>query len=263
MKRLILFAGLAFAMLLANLLLYLCQPLGENFYLIGDSLVATLALMAVIAGFYAFRLHGFRSTQGRALLFMTAGVFFWFLGELTWGIYEVVLGVEKPVASVADLFWFIGYPMFLLGLYYIYRLSSPVFSRRRLAILAAAMALVFSLMIYLALPTLADAAMSLEEKISTAGYLIGDAFLLAGLVFTVACLWGSRFAKPWSIIFLSMAALTIADIFYSSFFGVYETGNLMDVFWNTGYIFFAFGFMYYRETAKGIVFAAKGKKAKG
>jgi len=124
-----------------------------------------------------------------------------------------------------------------------------------------AVVFVFSLMVYLALPTLA-ASISIEEKMATAGYVIGDAFVLAGIMFAITCLWGSRFAKPWAIIFLSMAALTIADIFYSSFFSVYETGNLIDILWNTGYIFFAFGFVYYRETVKGIVHAAKEKKAK-
>lgn len=261
MKRINLAAGLAFALFLANLLLYLYQPFGDNFYIIGDSLVAILALLTVIAGFYAFRLHGFRSTQGKALFFMTAGAFFWFLGELTWGIYEIALSVENPVPSAADIFWLIGYPMFLLGIYYIFRISSSMPSRRSLAILVPAVILVFSLMVYLAFPTLADATMSLEEKMATAGYVIGDAFVLAGLMFAIACLWGSRFAKPWSIIFLSMAALSIADIFYSSFFSVYETGGLMDVLWNTGYIFFGFGFVYYRETAKNIVYGVrKGKK---
>jgi hypothetical protein len=261
MKRINLAAGLAFALFLANLMLYLYQPLGENFYIIGDSLVTILALLTVLAGFYAFRLHGFRSTQGKALFFMAAGVFFWFLGELTWGIYEIVLA-ETPVASIADLFWFIGYPMFLMGLYYIFRIPSSMPSRRRLAILVPAVVLVFSLMVYLALPTLA-ASISAEEKMATAGYVIGDAFVLAGIMFAIACLWGSRFAKPWGIIFLSMAVLTIADIFYSSFFSVYETGNLIDILWNTGYMFFTFGFIYHRETVKDIVHAAKEKKANG
>ncbi len=259
MRRIAIAAVFAFFLFLANVILYVYQPLGENFYIIGDSLVAALALMAALVGFYAFRLHGFRSSQGKALFFVATGAFFWFLGEFTWGIYEIVLAVEAPVGSTADVFWFIGYPMFLLGFYYIFRISSTTPNRKRLAILVPAVVIVFSLMVYLALPTLA-ASISVEEKMATAGYVIGDAFVLAGLMFTIACLWGSRFAKPWSIIFLSMAALTIADTFYSSFFSVYETGNLIDVLWNTGYIFLAFGFVYYRETTKGIVFAPRKKK---
>jgi hypothetical protein len=260
MKRIHLAAGFAFALFLANVIIYAYQPLGDDFYLIGDSLVATLALLAALAGFYAFRLHGYGNVQGKALFFMAAGSFFWFLGELTWGIYEIALGVETPVTSPADVFWYMGYPMFILGLYYISRLSSSVLSKRKRACLSIAMVLVFLLMIWLALPTLSDAAMSVEEKISTAGYVIGDAFLLAALVFTVACLWGSRFGKPWSIVLLAQFISTIADVYYTNFFSTYQTGNLIDLLWNADYILFMLGFLYYRESVKDIMSAAKVKK---
>jgi hypothetical protein len=260
-KRIELAAGLAFALFLANVLLFVYEPFGESFYVIADSLVAILALLAALAGFYAYRLHGFRSTQGKALLFMAAGSFFWFLGELTWGLYEIALGVEKPVSSVADIFWFIGYPLFMIGLYYIFRLSLLP-GRRKLVVVTAAMALVFSLMLYLAVPTMTDATMSLEEKISTAGYMVGDAFLLAGLAFAIACLFGSRFAKPWSVLLLAIVLSAVADVCYTNFFSVYQTGNLIDLLWNTDYILFAFGFIYYRETVKDIMSAAEQKKKK-
>lgn len=263
MKRIYTVAsGLTLALISANVLLYLYKPLGENFYIIGDSLVAALALLAVLAGFYAFRPHGLKSVQGRALFFVTAGVFFWFLGELAWGIYEIALGI-KPVVSAADIFWFIGYPMFILGLYYVSKISSVALGKKKLAVFVAAIIVVFSSIIYLTIPTLIDA-IPLEEKIVTAGYAIGDSVLIIGIIFVIICLFDSRFARPWSIILLSIVASTIADIYYMYFFTAYETGNLIDILWNTNYILFTLGCIYHRETVKDIVSASGiGIKAVG
>jgi len=258
MKRTQSVAAATFVLFLLSVLLYVFHPFGENFYIFGDSFVIALSFMAFLSGFYAYKSHGFASSQGRALLFMTLGVFFWFLGEFTWGFYEMFLVAEKPVASLADVFWFIGYPLYLAGIYFIAKTASPSIGKRKLIILSTIALLISILMVYLALPNLTDATLSFEEKISTGGYIIGDIFLLIGIIFVTGCLWGSRFAKAWSVLLFAMVLSTVADICYAIFFSVYETGNLIDILWNLDYLLMAFGFFYYRETIKQILASAKG-----
>lgn len=264
MEKMHLAAAVASVLFLINILLYVYQPLGDNFYVIGDAMVAILSFLAVLAGLYAYKTHGFRSIQGRAILLLTMGVFFWFLGEATWGIYEVVLGVEKPIASIADVFWLAGYPLFLAGIYYVYRTASIMLGKKKLAFYAAAVIIICSLLLYFAVPSLADSSITLEERLATGGYVVGDMLLLVALIFVILCLWGSRFAKAWSVILLAIAISTMADVYFMNFSGIYETGSLIDILWNLDYILMAFGFLYHRETVRGIMTeATELKKKKG
>jgi len=41
----------------------------------------------------------------------------WFLGEAIWAGYTLILNVEIPYPSVADVFWLGGYVPFFVALY--------------------------------------------------------------------------------------------------------------------------------------------------
>lgn len=259
MKRLYLVLGILLILFLISVLLYTFQPLGEQFYIIGDSTVITFSFLAFVFGLYTYKFHGFGSVQGKALLFLTLGVFFWFLGETTWGIYEIVLGIKEPIASIADMFWSIGYPLFLIGFYYVWKIASASISKKRLLVLSVLIIAVCSFMIYLTTPILVDIKMSFAEKASTAGYVIGDMLILVALMIAVTYLFGGKFAKGWSIILLAMFMMSVADIYYMNFLEVYETGNLIDLLWNLDYILLAFGFFYHREAIKEVFDGIKKK----
>jgi hypothetical protein len=215
--------------------------------------VIILSFLAVVFGLYAYKLHGFSSLQGKALLIFTIGLFCWFLGETTWGIYEIILGLGKPIASVADVFWITGYPFLLLGLYYVWKITIVSNSKKRLLALIILIISGCFFMIKLAIPSLTDTKISIVEKVSTAGYVIGDAALLVALICVITHLFGGKFAKTWVLILLAIFITTIADIYYMNFSEVYETGNLIDLFWDFSYILMAFGFFYHREAVKDII----------
>ena len=261
MKRISIALGVLILAFSVDAALHTFKPLGGSFFIVADTIVLILSLLAVISGLYAYRMHGFKSIQGKALLFITLGVFFWFLGELTWGIYEVVLGIETPVASIADVFWIIGYPFFLAGFYHVWKISSTPTDKKKLTLSAIVTILILSSLTYSAIPALIDVEMSFAEKASTAGYVIGDMLVLIALTVSITHLLGSRFAKPWSIIFLATLMATIADIYYMNFLEIYETGNLIDLLWDLDYMLLAFGFFYYRETVKGLLTIHKHKKS--
>lgn len=259
-KKIHVVAGAFIVIFLIVILLYIYEPLWNNFYIIGDSIVSILSFFAAISGFYAYRMHGFKSTQGKALCFISLGALFWFLGEFTWTIYEVVLGIEKPIASIADIFWFIGYPLFLIGVYYVYKAASTFPSKRKLTFLIIIIILICALLLCLAMPNLTAAEIAFEEKIATGGYVICDMLLLIGLIFVIACLFQSKFLRAWSIILIAILFSTAADVFYMNLSVVYETGNIIDLLWDLDYTLFAFGFFYYRETVEEIFTVSKERK---
>jgi len=87
--------------------------------------------------------------------------------------------------------------------------------------------------------------MSIGEKISTAGYVIGDVVLLDALAITIIYLAGKEFSKMWTMILLGMFIITIADAVYPYILDIYRTGNLIDLLWDLGYIVLALGFFRY------------------
>jgi len=259
MKRMHLVFGILLILFLISVLLYTFQPLGDQFYIICDLTVIIFSFLSFVFGLYAYEFYGFSSIKGKALLFLTLGVFFWFLGETTWGVYEIVLGIEAPVASVADMFWLIGYPLFLAGFYYVWKIASTSISKKRLLILSVLIIAICSFMTYISTPILTDTEMSSAEKISTAGYVIGDTLILVALMVAVTYLLGGKFAKGWSIILLSIFLMSVADIYYMNFLEVYKAGNLIDLFWDLSYILLAFGFFYHREVVKDVFDEVKKK----
>ncbi|MFH1237318.1 MAG: hypothetical protein V1648_02840 [Candidatus Aenigmatarchaeota archaeon] len=243
------------ALFVINLALYTLKPLGDSFYIVADVWVAALAIMATLAGFFAFKIHGFKSEQGKAMLFIAVGTAFWTLGEITWGVLEIFTDF-KPVVSIADIFWYAGYAFFIAGMFFICKLSSSKLGRKKWVLLPVVIAIAAA-SIFLIAPFAADTETPLLEKLASAGYIAEDMCLLISMAFGLTYLWGSKFVRPWSVIFLALMLSTCADIIYSYILGSYETGNIIDILWNTNYMLMATGFIYNRVIITRLFEAAK------
>lgn len=232
---------------------YTYQPLGENFYIISDIIPISLSFLAFILGFYAYKFYGSDSFQGKAFLSLSVGIFFWFLGETTWGIYEIFLGIKSPVASLADAFWLFGYPFFFLGFYYIWKTAKAKIKKIKLVSLVFLSFLILIFLFYLIKENLINPEISLSEKISTESYVIGDMLLLISIIFVTANLFETKTFRAYSLIILGIISMSIADVYYMKFLEVYATGNLIDIWWDLSYILIALGFFSHRESMKNLL----------
>jgi len=214
------------------------------------------SFLAVFFGFYAYKLHHFSDVHGKALFLLTAGLFFWFLGETTWSFYEIFLG-NLPVFSQGDIFWFIGYPMFLASLYYIWKIVLWPISKKWFVLCAMVLLVVSTLIWYAALPILMDVEVPLTEKLVTAGYVLGDMLILDVLIVVAFYLTRYKLSRAWHLIILAMALMTLADVIYARDFATYASGNLVDLLWNLSYVIFAFAFIYYREKWQDVLAKTK------
>jgi len=241
--------------------LYVLRPLGENFYVISDWILVIYAFFALVSGYYAFKFHGLKSIQGKALLFLSLGVLFWFLGEFSWAYIEVFMGIEVPFPSIADIFWYIGYPLFGLGLFYIWKITgaSVKCDIKCLSALGFILLLII-ISIYGSYPTIVDVEMTLFEKIVSIGYVILDLILVIGGIFILLTFSKGNLVKPWIFIILSLIICTFADISFTFAGSLYESGGLLDFLWDFDYILLAFGFFYYRQTIEEAIKDGKDLK---
>jgi len=61
--------------------------------------------------------------------YFTAALFLWFLGEAVWAGYTLVLSVEAPYPSVADVFWLSGSIVMLAALCLYVKIFGGVLTR--------------------------------------------------------------------------------------------------------------------------------------
>ena len=59
--------------------------------------------------------------EDKTNIFLTLGLVFWFIANIIWAYYEVVLDIVSPVPSLADLFLLSAYGFLICRLINVYR----------------------------------------------------------------------------------------------------------------------------------------------
>jgi len=211
-----------------------------------------IAGAAVLSSFFALRKYweSFGSRLSEIWLSFAAGMILWFLGELGWALYTMVLGIEIPYPSIADVFWLVGYvPLFIALLLYI-QLFQPAISSRMFfgaaAIVAGATAATF---LTLMMPVLAGASEQdfITLSISFAYPALDLALFLEAiiglLVFTFTRM-KSRVGRAWHFINSAILLNAVADMSFSYFTleGTYYNGHPQELLFHFGYLLFALAF---------------------
>ncbi|MGC8816703.1 MAG: hypothetical protein ACP5PX_02690 [Candidatus Hadarchaeum sp.] len=247
MKKISLATILFAIAVLVNLLLYIFQPLGNYFYLVSDAAAIVFSFIAFSFGAASLKLHGFRNIKGRPMFFLIAGIFCWFLGEVAWGFYEIFLKVEVPLFSIADFFWLIGYPLFIVGIYFVWSSTRRKIGVKKLASTIMLSAIILIVFYYLSVPTISTPDLSLTEKVSTAGYIICDSVLLVAMIITLFHISGKELFKLWAALLIALVFMSLADVLFAHIFSNYVSNRTIDAVWNLGYLLIAFGFFMYAK----------------
>jgi signal transduction histidine kinase len=186
--------------------------------------VEALAVVCILLG-----VRRFRPARPEAWLAIAAGVFVWFLGDLTWGIYEWI--GNDPFPSIADFFYLAGYPLMALGLVLAIR------SRNRAltlepgtlidVVLVTAITALFS-WDFVINPVVHDNSLSVSQKVVSIAYPLGDLLLVA---VATRFVMGTRWGVPALRLLVCGLGLTLlGDVIYSA--SVVE-GDSAEIYWST------------------------------
>jgi hypothetical protein len=171
-------------------------------------------------------------------LYLICGIFLWFLGETSWGVYTLLFGVELPYPSVADIFWIGGYiPLFIGFFMYV------IIFRRALTWKMIAKSLVISatitiLVIVTVLLPILTCGEDLVTLILDFAYPLLDVMLFSISLVGLTIFWGGRLKTPWLLITAAMLTNICADaaFSYATAQGIYYPGHLLDAFYNVAYL---------------------------
>jgi hypothetical protein len=211
-----------------------------------------IASVTVITAMFALRRYwgGLGSKLTQVWICFTIGIFFWFLGELTWAIYVFMLKISIPYPSVADVFWLSGYVLLLLALTAYLWLVKPAISK---TVLAAASTIVLMMGILFSYFLVAPALMqetNLTTKTIDVAYPALDFIMLALAITGLIVLAKSRVTKSWILFNTGVLMTAIGDSLfsYATAHDTYYEGHPLELFLHFGYIFFILAFYIHTKT---------------
>jgi diguanylate cyclase (GGDEF)-like protein/PAS domain S-box-containing protein len=190
----------------------------------------TLGVVAVAA----ITVGGRRNHPGRPLAWylLAAGVLSFITGDLTYKISNEIFHIQPPFPSVADLYYLAMYPLLAAGLLLLVRARTP--GRDRASLIDALLittALGLLSWVFLMVPYVHEADLTLPERLVSIAYPLGDVLLLAML----ARLWSGGGLRTLSarLLGLGAIALLVADTLYMliQLHGTWDDGGPVDVGW--------------------------------
>ncbi len=166
------------------------------------------------------------------------------MGEVAWAGYTLILSVEVPYPSAADVFWISGYIPFFFALLLYVKIFSPAISWK---MFAASTLITVSLAVF-ASATLITPVLAAEEDLVTMvmdlAYLLLDVTLFSVAFLGLLIFWKGKIGKSWLLITMAILFTVCADMLfsYATAQGTYYSGHIADLLFNLSYILFLMAF---------------------
>ncbi|HKB88021.1 MAG TPA: hypothetical protein VKC53_00020 [Patescibacteria group bacterium] len=185
-------------------------------------------------GMYAAFIRSKRFTDKpnlqKSMVFFGLGMFFYGLGLVIWTYYNLVLKIEIPYPSFADIAFLIYYPGVFAGIYFLIKSFGGVLTKK-LVIEGSLIFLVFFMIIYFFLnQTSLGPDVSLGARYLNIGYTFFDSILIAMSITILRTEIGIS-SHPNILYFVfGFIILAVADTIFSyrSAVGSYWNGDMSD-----------------------------------
>lgn len=213
---------------------------GDQTFLLyaSDIISPTSAFLPAFYSVTLVRRYGFsrKDRFTRLWVYTAAGLLLWLLGELTWSVYGLFLGVSEPYPSVADVFWIAGYlPLVVALLAYMAPFKGALSLKSVLLAVGVALladVVVFSVLIGPVFGPSADPATRLVDF----AYPLLDMLLLGLAIAGMLLFLPGRISRFWVWLNVGMIFIAIADVLfsYTSALETYYTGHPLELFYFLG-----------------------------
>jgi hypothetical protein len=244
-----------------NLVIIITSP-GGLFSNITGYIFAIISSFSSVAGLI-FALKVMKEKQIKLIyLLLLSGMFFYFLGECTYAIMDLIMKINMNEAfpALPDFFWVTGYIPLFSGMVItikLYKEKTSIRAIKSLKYLFTILLIPFLAgFIYIFLmPIIEDPKTTFLAKFVYLFYPIGDLFLIACsfLIFYIARFSHDKnLLSSWKYIASGFIFITLADIIYSymTWRGTYNTSEFIDASWNAGYFLIGIGALKMAEVSK-------------
>lgn len=186
---------------------------------------------------------------GRAYASLAVGLILWLTAESIWAYYELGLGIETRVSSVADIFWISGYGPLAYHLFSTARFFGKGVKKSRVVLVSVAATIFLA---FYAQAAISISALEGQEGLLTLmiaiTYPVLDTILLVPAVLMIMNAGrGLLTSIPW--IFVGCILLVAADslLGMSAIIGMAEPVFHITMVYNAAYLCFMAGLMWYNR----------------
>ena len=144
------------------------------------------------------------------------GMLLWAAAEIVWAYYEIILQIETPYPSLADILWIPGYFPFFWGLLLRYRMLNVRLDRRRTALLILTTAVFLLASIYFVLiPNIVEFDIArLGESLLNLFYPLSDLALFILSTLILFSFEKGRYAVTWMFVAIGFIAMSVSDLLF-------------------------------------------------
>jgi len=238
---------------IAVAIVYIFQSFYPDFmYTFSNVFPPLVAGVSVLASFFALRKYwsNIGSRLSKIWFCFVFGMLFWFLGEFGWAVYTMILNVEIPYPSIADVFWLSGYvPLFVALLLYIQLLKPAISGKMLLGAGIIVTGMSATVLSPLMISTFSEASQqdfataSISFAYPSLDLLLLLTAILGLLVFTVTRLEG-RIGVAWFFMNIAILLNVFGDMTfsYTTMNNTYYNGHPQELLLIWGYLLFALAF---------------------
>ena len=240
--------GLVITIAIANFIL-LAAPTIEEQNLYGNIIRPITAVASMAFAITIVYRQGVDGIFGRAFASLAGGISLWAIAELIWAYNTVVIGIQVPFPSIADVLWLAGYAPLGFHLFSTSRFYGVGLKKKSTFVVALAVATFSSVYIY-SLITASDlsgpdAALSLAITIA---YPVLDAIILVPAVLCVLNSGkGELTAIPWIFIAWILTVLADAIFGYTIVTNIAGEVQIWNFVYNGAYLFMAAGLYWHNK----------------
>jgi hypothetical protein len=198
---------------------------------------------------------GMSSAMGRAVFFISLGLFLWGLGENIWSYYNFIKDVPAPYPSAADIGFAPSIFFWIIGAFYLSKATGALYNLKKnhwAKVLAIVIPLAILIPSYYIQIQVARGGVLVPEDETTLktvldiAYPFGDflAVTFAALVFTLSYKYlGGLYRQAVIAILVGLAVMYVGDsVFsYSTTKGTYYNADWGDLLLSTGVFLITFG----------------------
>ncbi|VVC05960.1 Uncharacterised protein [uncultured archaeon] len=194
----------------------------------------------VVLSILSVKRHGLKGSHGKAWISFAVFSVMWFIAEQTWTVLELFYN-QKPFPSIADFFYFAGYPAyFIFAMLYIRPVKKAI--TKKIIIFSSLIAVaVFVPNLYMTIANNSD-----EDQFAKAlgaFYPLADAIVLVPSLIGAGLFFGGKVNFLWSLMLVGMIIEVSADtgFQYFSLDNSIYTGHPVDILFLWTYIVLVFG----------------------
>lgn len=215
-------------------------PITEGWYMT-DLLFIIFPVAVIIFGSILVVRYGLHGNHGIAWLLFTLAFCSWFAGELTYN-YEYEYDIEDLSTLTSDIFYILGYPLFLGFTIFYLRPRKKIISKK-LIVVSSLVSLLFVVpTLYLTFGIEYEYLDALTVFLY-AIYPILDAIILIPSIIAVVLFFRGQVNLLWIMILLGTIVEIIAGLGYLTFSieETYYPGHPINILFISTYVLFAFG----------------------